>query len=124
MDIEVEELITGHKYTVVSDLIQRVTDLQAYNFVKIGQTSNYVRRMKKHALSKKHAWKKMIVLYSSTSHSSISYIEKVLINHLKNKHPRSVVNIAPGGEGVNNPASHKRFYIYLLLKSKRSNTIA
>lgn len=119
MELE-ERIITGHVTTVIDSLKEIVTELQAYNFIKIGQTVNFNNRIKRHAASKKHKWKKMVVLYSSSSHYAISYAEKVLIAHLKNEHPRSAVNIAPGGEGINNPSNYRRFYIYALVKSKRS----
>jgi len=116
----IDEIVTGNLNFVINDLVLRISELQRYNYIKIGQTTNLKRRVQRHSNSKKHNWQKMVALYSSSSHKNISYVEKYLISHLKEFHFKSAINIAPGGEGVNKPNSHSRFYIYVLVKSKKS----
>jgi hypothetical protein len=40
---------------------------------------------------------------------------------MKEYHPDSVVNEIGGGGGINNPENADRFYLYILVKSKRAN---
>ncbi len=104
-------------------LEQKLTPLLPYNIVKVGQSTNVVKRWRKHRSSKFYKWQRMIVLYSTSSHRSVCKVEKALIAFLHKTKPNSCINVAPGGEGVNCPDKYQRYYIYVLVGSKRSQEL-
>jgi len=118
--IILDEIVTGPARLVLPQLQVRTLELTRYSVVKIGQSVHPLRRWRKHRRSRRHKWNRMVVLYSTSSHKSVCEVERALISTLKEMKPTACRNIAPGGEGVNNPSSYNRFYIYALVGSKRS----
>lgn len=112
--------ITGHASQVLDELKIKLSVYQRGHQIKIGITSN-PDTMEKHAKSKKHEWKKMVVVYKTTSHKSVSLLESELINYAIDKYPEKTVNEVSGGGGINIPESHANFYVYFLLKSLKVN---
>ena len=110
------EIVSGHVSSVIDDLKKKVSSYQRGKIkFKIGISVDPEVRWTKHRRSQ-HEWSKMVVLYESTSHDSISRAESDLIDYSLSKFPDKCQNKIGGGGGINEPYLYERFYLYLLVK--------
>lgn len=113
---------SGHKKEVLRLLQKELSLYQRGQEIRVGLTNNPNRRWGEHRRSaRKHnyIWKKMVVVYSSSSHENAAFLERELINFCREKYPLKMLNKNNGGAGVNNsyrPLSSK-YFVYFLLKA-------
>lgn len=109
-------VMTGHASQVLDDLKKKLSLYQRGKQVKIGISTDPEARWRKHSKSKKHDWEKMVVVYKTTSHKSVYFMETELISFCADKYPDKIENEVLGGGGINNPENFSNFYVYFLVK--------
>lgn len=113
MAISVEyNYLTGHPSSEVFEALNRSIGQYKRNHseLKIGMTGQKPEDRAKQHDAKKHGWKRMVVIYQTTSEGNTIEVEKVLID----KHWSDIENEVSGGGGKLREKGLN--YIYVLIK--------
>ena len=116
-NIKYEYLQTGWPNNEVDRIYRYVKKFVRKQFVrkrefKIGMTACPERRLKEN-FDELANWRKMYVLYTTTSNSNQKQVERELIHILNKKYPKKIENGREGGAG--RPANPP-LYVYVVVK--------